>query len=74
MVFTAPIHDIEGAGSPAFDDAGAVEHLGDERIPGARFMRLRQAFRCQAEMKGTRIAISRRSSYIATLTAPPAMV
>lgn len=28
MVLTAPIHNVELASSPAFDDSGTVEYLG----------------------------------------------
>ena len=42
MVFAAPIHNIERTGTPAFDDAGAIEHLGNQRVPRARLVRLRK--------------------------------
>ena len=39
-VFDAPVDDVQGAHTPALDNASPVKHVGDNGIPGFGLMGL----------------------------------
>ena len=49
-VVPAPVDDLQRARAPLLDDSGAVEHIGDGRLPGPRLVRLGQLLRREVEV------------------------
>jgi len=45
IVFRAPVDDVQRAAAPTFNDSGSMKHVGDDRVPGPRFMRSGQLLR-----------------------------